>query len=320
MPRGAGRGAVARAPRSHLPPQSRGQARHARLRRRLGRTHLLRGRHHRPGAAARALRAAHEVPRADRPLRGVVRDGDGAGRRRRVLRRGRAQHPRRVDGAVRREGRHPGLRRGRPVLQADHQRPDLHGRRDRAGLPHRRAADGHGDGPVPPDDAGGQRDPDHGGRARRGGAPLQRRRRALHGALRAQQARAGLARRGVAGRADRDQRGPRLPRRHGGARHHQGAAQAHAGGAARDRQHRARLRRRRHHARADPHPPRLPLHHGRGQDRHLGRDLDPRPVRRRRGRLRLRARRQPARRELAARHADLRTPLRRARRRAARRA
>ena len=29
----------------------------------------------------------------------------------------------------------------------------------------------------------------------------------------------------------------------------------------------ARLRRRGHHARADPHPPRLPLHHGRRQDR-----------------------------------------------------
>ena len=56
-------------------------------------------------------------------------------------------------------------------------------------------------------------------------------------------------------RADRDQRGPRLPGRHGRAGHHQGAAQAHARGAARDRQHRARLRGRGHHARADPHPP-----------------------------------------------------------------
>ena len=56
-------------------------------------------------------------------------------------------------------------------------------------------------------------------------------------------------------RADRDQRGPRLPGRHGRAGHHQGAAQAHAGGAARDRQHRARLRGRGHHPRADPHPP-----------------------------------------------------------------
>ena len=46
----------------------------------------------------------------------------------------------------------------------------------------------------------------------------------------------------------------------------------------------------------------------------------PGPVRGRRGRLRLRPRRQPPRRELAARHADLRPPLRRARRRARRRA
>ena len=74
-----------------------------------------------------------------------------------------------------------------------------------------------------------------------------------------------------------------------------------------------RLRGRRHHARADPHPPRLPLHHGRRQDRHLGRDADPGPVRGRRGRLRVGPRRQPPRRQLAARHADLRPPLRRAR-------
>ena len=46
-----------------------------------------------------------------------------------------------------------------------------------------------------------------------------------------------------------------------------------------------------------------------------GRTDDPRPLRRRRGRLRLGPRRQPARRQLAARHADLRPPLRRRRRR-----
>ena len=82
VPRGARRGAVARAPGRHLPPQPRGQARHARVRRRLGRPHLLRGRHHRPGAAARALRAADEAPRDGRPLRGVVRHRARAGRRR----------------------------------------------------------------------------------------------------------------------------------------------------------------------------------------------------------------------------------------------
>ena len=94
--------------------------------------------------------------------------------------------------------------------------------------------------------------------------------RALHGEVRAQQDGAGLARRRQPRRADRDQRGPRLPGRHGRAGHHEGAAQAHARGAARDRQHRARLRGRGHHARADPHQARLPLHHGRRQVRHHG--------------------------------------------------
>ena len=96
--------------------------------------------------------------------------------------------------------------------------------------------------------------------------------------------------------------------------------QAHARGAARDRQHRQGLRRHRHHARADRDPPRPALHHGRRQDRHQRRHADPGPLRRRRGRLRLGPRRQPPRRELAARHADLRPPLGRARRRARRRA
>ena len=44
-----------------------------------------------------------------------------------------------------------------------------------------READGHGDDPVPPDDAGGQGLPDHRGRPRRGRPPAQRQRRALHG-------------------------------------------------------------------------------------------------------------------------------------------
>ena len=67
-------------------------------------------------------------------------------------------------------------------------------------------------------------------------------------------------------------------------------------------------------ARADPDPPRPALHHGRRQDRHRRRDADPGPLRGRRGRLRLGPRRQPPRRQLAARHADLRPPRRRARR------
>ena len=134
--------------------------------------------------------------------------------------------------------------------------------------------------------------------------------------VRAEQDGARLPRRRLPRRADRDQRGPRLPRRHRRARHHRRPPEADPRGAARDRPRRPRLRRRRHHPRADPHQARQPLHDGRRQDRHLGPDQRSRPLRRRRGRLRLRPRRQPPRRQLAARHADLRPPLRRGRRRA----
>ena len=64
--------------------------------------------------------------------------------------------------------------------------------------------------------------------------------------------------------------------------------------------------------------PGMPLHHGRRQDRRRRPDVDPRPLRRRRGGLRQRPRRQPPRRELAARHDRLRQALRQARRRSAR--
>ena len=155
----------------------------------------------------------------------------------------------------------------------------------------------------------GLRAADHRGRARRGRPPLQRAGRALHGEVRAQQDGAGLARRGLARGADRDQRGPRLPRRHGGARHHRGAAQAHPRGAARDRQRRPRLRRRGHHDRADPHQAGQPLHDGRHPHGRRRPHLDPRALRGRRVRLRVGPRRQPARRELPARHAGVRPPL-----------
>ena len=110
--------------------------------------------------------------------------------------------------------------------------------------------------------------------------------------------------------------GPRrrgdLPRRDGG------AAQAHARGAARDRQPRPRLRRRGHHPRTDHDPPRPALHHGRREDRRRRAHADRGPVRGRRGRVRVGARRQPPRRQLAAGHADLRPPRRRTRGRAGR--
>ena len=175
----------------------------------------------------------------------------------------------RRDGDLRREVRDPRLRRQRPVLQADDERAHLHGRRDRAGLPGRRADHGHGDGPVPPDDARRERLSHHRGRPRRGRAPAELRGPALHGGLRAQQDGARLARRRLARRADGDQRGPRRrPRRPGHLpRHHRRAEEARPRGAARDREHRARLRRHGHHARADHDPPRPALHHGRREDR-----------------------------------------------------
>ena len=156
VPRGARGAARARALGRDLPPQRGGPPRQARLRRRQRRPHLLRGRHHRPGHPPRALRAADEA-RGGVPLRGVVHHRARAGRRRPHRRRGHAQHPRRRDGALLRPRRDPGHRRQRPGLRPHHQRPHLHRRRHRDGLPGRRAADGHGDDPVPPDHAGGAR-------------------------------------------------------------------------------------------------------------------------------------------------------------------
>ena len=110
--------------------------------------------------------------RSGRPLRGVVRHAAADRRRRRLHGLRRARRAQRRAARDPGEERDPGDRRRGPVLQADDQRGDLHGRRDRARLPGRRRADGHGDGPVPPDDARGGRHPDHRGRARRGRAPL----------------------------------------------------------------------------------------------------------------------------------------------------
>ena len=225
--RGAGGDPPPRAPRRPLPPQREGLARHPRLRRCLPGAHLLRGRHHGPGDHARAVRAADEVRRRGRPLRGVLHDLARPRRRRRLRRGDPAQRPRRLDGAVRGQERDPRHRRQRPGVAAHHERADLHGRRHRPGLPRRRSADGHGDDPVPPHDARGQGLSDHRGRPGRGRAPAERKRRALHGEVRAQQDGARLARRRIARGADGDQRGARLPRRHRGARHHRGAEEAH---------------------------------------------------------------------------------------------
>ena len=72
----------------------------------------------------------------------------------------------------------------------------------------------------------------------------------------------------------------------------------------------AGLRRRRSDPRADPGAARRPLPHGRRRRRHLGRVDHPRPVGRRRGGLRVRARRQPPRRQLADGDDHLRPPRR----------
>ncbi len=315
---GARRGHAPRAHRRDLLSQRDRPSRPARLRWRVEEAHGLRRGHHRPGDPARPLRAAHAPPPHRRPLRGVVRDLARPRRRGRVHGRRRARHPHGQHGDLQREVGDPRQRRRGPVLQADDERLDLHGRRHRAGLRHRRAAHGHGDGPVPPDDARRERLPHHRGSARRGRASVERRGQAIHGGLRAQQDGARLARRRLARRADGDQRGARRRARRPGhlPRHHGRPAQARARGAARDREHRARLRRHRHHARADHDPARPALHHGRRQDRRRRLHADHGPVRGRRGRVRVGPRRQPARRELAARHADLRPALRRARRRA----
>ena len=110
--------------------------------------------------------------------------------------------------------------------------------------------------------------PDHRGRARRGRLSHQRRRRALHGALRAVGQGPRLARRGEPGDDHRDQRGPRL---RAGPRLHRAASRASRAGAAaraparhlRDRQD---LRRGRRHPAADPGGADLPLQHGRHPD------------------------------------------------------
>ena len=177
---GRDRGDVRRRPGRHLRAGAHGrgvlahggrQDRPAAVRRGRRAAHLLRRRHHRPRAAARALRAAGEE-RRDR-LRGVVRPRPG--HRRRALRRPDCLG----SDAWRRPGRrgrrgHPGNRRPRPHLPRDDQRVRLHRRRHVDGLAGRGAAEGHGVHPVPPDDAEVKRGADHRGRPRRGRLPAER--------------------------------------------------------------------------------------------------------------------------------------------------
>ena len=173
----------------------------------------------------------------------------------------------------------------------------------RAGL----AAEGHGVHAVPPDDAVPVRDPDHRGLPRRGRLPAQQGRRALHEALRAERARARLARRRLPLGADRDRRGPRdqrlgLPRpapSRRGADHRAAARLARAGDD---------LRGGRPDLRPDPGAAGRPLPHGRRRDRQRRRHGAAGPLRGRRGRVRLGARLEPPRRQLADGDDHLRPP------------
>ncbi len=113
--------------------------------------------------------APHAVPdhlevRRHPALRRILRHEAARGRR--TLPRGgghRARH--RADPRHHRQGRHPlhgGLRQGLPV---HHQRRHQERRRDGSRVSRRRAAQGHGVRPVPPDRPAVHRDPDHRGRS-----------------------------------------------------------------------------------------------------------------------------------------------------------
>ena len=183
------------------------------------------------------------------------------------------------------------------------------------------AAGGHGVLPVPPHRPGRSRRTAVRGRPRRGRHPPQQGRRALHGALRADHQGPRAARHGRPGDGQRGPRGSRL--RPGRAlrlpRPDAPRAQAHRREAPRHHRVRPHLSRRRALQRADPGLPHRALRDGRRADQHQGRGAvqqrrrRPRPVRRRRGRLRVGARRQPARHQLAARHQRVRSPGRRQR-------
>ena len=246
------------------------------------------------------------------------RSTERSGRRRR-LRAGHRRDPR-LPG----QGGHLRDRRLRQGLQDDVERAHPHRRRHGHRLAQGPAAGGHGVLPVPPDRPGRPRHPAVRGGARRGRHPAQHRRRALHGALRAdhQGPRAARHRRPVDGQ--RGARGPRLRARTRttSPRPDPPRARAHRREAPRHHRVRPHLPRRRALHRAGPglSRPRTtrwaasrPTSRARccaNNDRRR-----PRPVRRRRGRLRVRARRQPARHQLAARHQRLRPPRRHRRRR-----
>ena len=189
--------------RRHDPEHGRGARRAAHLRRR---------RPHRPCHAAHALPAEPEVRR--RLLHRIFRARSDHGGRR--LPRPRRSVPRRrLDPPLPRPGGGAGDRRLRPGLFHGDLGPHLHRRRQCDGAARRPAAAGHGVRPVPPDRHLRRRRADHRGRARRGRLPDEQRRRALHGALRAQRQGPRQPRRRLPLDGDGDPRGPRGRRAQG---------------------------------------------------------------------------------------------------------
>ena len=215
---GRDRGPLRRGARRRLPARALGRSllahrgrpdRPAPVRRGGRAAHRLRGRHHRPRPRARALRAGDEARHPG--VRGVVRvEADRGGRP--LPGRDRVGHPERRGQGDRREDGHPRDGRRRPALHRDDERLRLHRRRDGARAPTGRAAQGHGDDAVPPDDALADGRAHHRGLPRGGRVSPQLGGRAVPQGLRAERDGARLARRHLARGADGDRRGPRRGR------------------------------------------------------------------------------------------------------------
>ena len=215
--------------------------------------------------------------------------------------------------------RDPRHRRLRPRVFLLHLGAHLHGRRRRHGAARRAADAGHGVRAVPSHRHLRLGLPDHRRLARRGRLPHQFRRRALHGALRAERQGPRLARRGVALDDHRDSRRPR--RRQGQGPHPPAPraprARGHPRAPAGHRRDRAHLRGRRREQGSDSGAAHRALQHGRNslqrarRSGHVeGRQSGHRGAGshgRRRSRLRFGARREPPRQQFTARSRGVRS-------------